>query len=206
MAGLPVDSETTIARSGDALWHDLRIKLEGFLAQRVDRDDVDDVVQETMIRIYRGLPSLRDNQLLGPWMYRVARNAATDHLRAQGRRLEEPSDLGHGVEPLTTVEGEEVDDFDAKALAAYASWWVKTVQEPYTEALTLVDLQGLTHRQAAEIVGVPVPTMKSRVQRGRRYVRNAIEECCEITLDRRNGVVEARPKPFRKAVRLLAHP
>ena len=65
---------------------------------------------------------------------------------------------------------------------------------PYREAITLTELQGLTQKDAAEMMGVSLSGMKSRVQRGRERIRAMFEACCEISLDCRGRVVacEAR--------------
>jgi RNA polymerase sigma-70 factor (ECF subfamily) len=58
----------------------------------------------------------------------------------------------------------------------------------YREAIILVELEGLTHREAANRLGISVPGMKSRVQRGRQQLRKLLDECCLIELDKRRGV------------------
>lgn len=65
---------------------------------------------------------------------------------------------------------------------------------PYREALTLTELEGVTQREAARMLGVSVSGMKSRVQRGRERLRELFEECCEIALDARSRVVGCAPR------------
>ena len=65
---------------------------------------------------------------------------------------------------------------------------------PYREALTLTELQGMTQKSAAEMVGVSLSGMKSRVQRGREHLRALFEDCCEIALDVRGHVVGFEPR------------
>ncbi len=60
----------------------------------------------------------------------------------------------------------------------------------YREALVLVELDRLTHRAAAERLGLSLSGMKSRVQRGRRRLKRLLRECCIIELDRRHRVVD----------------
>jgi RNA polymerase sigma-70 factor (ECF subfamily) len=66
---------------------------------------------------------------------------------------------------------------------------------PYREALHATEIDGLTMREAAEREGVSTPGMKSRVQRGRRLLRELFEACCEIALDPRGHVVDYTPRP-----------
>jgi RNA polymerase sigma-70 factor (ECF subfamily) len=71
---------------------------------------------------------------------------------------------------------------------------VARLPSPYREAVTLVELEGLTAREAAEMVGISVSGMKSRVQRGRAQLREMLDACCEIALDARGKVVEFTPR------------
>ena len=61
--------------------------------------------------------------------------------------------------------------------------------------VTLVELDGLTVREAAEMVGTSVSGMKSRVQRGRTQLRQLFDDCCEIALDARGKVIDYTPRP-----------
>ncbi len=176
--------------AGDRAWRELEAKLRPFVAKRVSEADVDDVVQDVFLRIQRGLPSLRDDQRLGPWVYQVARSAIADHGRAAARLA--------NVEPQRSEPTSEPDDADERAVArevaAYAALFVVMLPSPYREALTLTELQGLTQKEAAEMLGLSLSGMKSRVQRGRQKLRTALEECCDIALDARRRVVGCEPR------------
>jgi RNA polymerase sigma-70 factor (ECF subfamily) len=92
-----------------------------------------------------------------------------------------------------------LEDDDACAvgeeLAGYLAPFVATLPSPYREALTLVELEGLTQSQAAVMLGVSLSGMKSRVQRGRARLRKALEDCCDVALDARGRVVGFEPRP-----------
>jgi RNA polymerase sigma-70 factor (ECF subfamily) len=60
----------------------------------------------------------------------------------------------------------------------------------YREAVTLVELEGLTQNAAAKQLGLSVSGMKSRVQRGRRQLKRMLDECCLIRLDQRRSVMD----------------
>jgi RNA polymerase sigma-70 factor (ECF subfamily) len=59
----------------------------------------------------------------------------------------------------------------------------------------LVELEGLTQKQPAEVLGTSPSGMKSRVQRGRVRLRKTVEDCCDIALDARGRVVSCEPRP-----------
>ena len=166
-------------------WDELRGELHRFVARRVPPADAEDVVQEALLRIHRGLPAVRADGALVGWLYQVTRNAVVDHLRAR-RTVEEPDD---------EVPCElEIDDAAFLRLAQCVRPFVGMLASPYREAIELVELGGLSQVAAAARLGVPVPTMKSRVQRGRAQLRELLERCCAIDVDTRGHVVEVTPR------------
>lgn len=183
---------TTPAELNNRAVRELEDKLRPFVARRVRSDvDVDDVLQDVFLRVQRGLPSLRHGERFGPWVYRVTRSAVIDHMRAIARR-------GPPTEPATEVADEDdaLDDRAAEqAVAAHIALFVSLLPSPYREALTLTELEGLTQKEAAELVGISLSGMKSRVQRGRKLLRTALDECCVIALDARHRIVACEPRP-----------
>lgn len=172
-------------------WRELEARLRPFVARRVAAAaDVDDVVQDVFLRLQRGLPQLRDEDRFGPWVYRVARSAIGDHRRRAGRSREVDDD--DALEAAADSEPEEATA--ATDLALYVAPFVAMLPSPYREALTLTELEGLTQREAAEMSGVSLSGMKSRVQRGRELLRDALLECCHIALDARGGVMSCEPR------------
>jgi RNA polymerase sigma-70 factor, ECF subfamily len=168
------------------LWHDVDARLRPFIARRVDAQDVDDVLQDVFVRIHRGLASLRDEQRLTPWLFQIARNAIADNLRMRQRH------------PLATAAPDAPapppENLQEHLLAACIADFVARLPSPYREAVTLVELQGLTIKEAAEMSNISVSGMKSRVQRGRTQLRAAFEACCQIALDVRGKVIDVTPR------------
>lgn len=176
-----------------AAWKDLASKLRPFVARRVRSPaDVDDVVQDVFLRMQRGIAGLRDDERFGPWVYQVARSAIVDHQRVAARHVVVDGDPPEEAAPALD---EEDEDAVARDLATYVAPFVAMLPSPYREALTLTELEGLTQREAAEMLGVSLSGMKSRVQRGRKHLREALDACCHIALDARGRVVACEPRP-----------
>jgi RNA polymerase sigma-70 factor (ECF subfamily) len=152
--------------------------------------DAEDVLQDVLIRVHRGIDSLDDDQRFGPWVYRIASNAVMDHLRSRARRTRT---VGAGDVHDAGRAAENVDDLEAD-LGDCVALFVARLPSPYREAITLTELEGLTQKQAADMLGVSLSGMKSRVQRGRERIRRMFTECCELTLDARGRVVECTPR------------
>lgn len=177
--------------SAPAPWQDVAAQLRPFLARRVEAAEVDDVLQDVFVRVQRGLPGLRDEERFTSWLFQIARSSIAEHLRTRARHplTAEP------VEPELAAEPTDDDREAARSLARCVSLFVARLPSPYREAVTLVELEGLTVREAAEMAGTSVSGMKSRVQRGRAQLRRLFDECCEIALDARGKVIDYAPRP-----------
>ena len=173
-------------------WSDVAARLQPFIARRVPAPDVDDVLQDVLLRMHRGLASIRDEERMTSWMFQIARTAIADRARDRGRH---PLVGDTPDAEAASDDAGESDKPAARALASCLTMFVARLASPYREAITLVELEGMTVRAAAEMVGVSVSGMKSRVQRGRAQLRCALEECCEIAVDVRGGVTDIAPRP-----------
>jgi RNA polymerase sigma-70 factor, ECF subfamily len=172
------------------LWEDVAERLRPFVARQVPATDVDDVLQDVFVRMQRGLGSLREEERFTSWLFQVARSSVAEHVRAKARH---PVAADAGVELPAPIED---DDREAsRSLSACVSLFVARLPSPYREAVTLVELEGLTAREAAEMVGITVSGMKSRVQRGRAQLRTLFDQCCEIAIDARGKVTAYVPRP-----------
>ncbi len=171
-----------------AAWQHLRGDLQRFVAARVsDKSAVDDILQETFVKVYERGAQLRDEEHLAAWVFRIARNTIHDHGRRASRN---PVRLGE-----SEVDDRPADDDadDANLNEVIALWlkpFIATLPATYREALELTELGGLTQTQLSEHLGISVSGAKTRVQRGRRLLRQAIEGCCALELDTRGNVID----------------
>jgi RNA polymerase sigma-70 factor, ECF subfamily len=164
---------------------ELAAAIRAFVARRARTPhDVDDITQETLLRLYRSAPNLRDEHALEGWMYRIARSAIIDHYRRASVRAEpvdpEQIELRHSEQPDAPAA--------AESLAACLTPLLARIPDSYRTALELTDLGDLTQDQAATQLQLTTSGMKSRVQRGRRMLRDEITKCCRIELDARGAL------------------
>lgn len=141
------------------------------------RADLDDLVQETFLRVVRGLPTWRDEQPFAHWVLRIASNVGRDYFRRQAVRrrwLAEPRRTEDAVAP----EPEAIDPAADPAARAAANE-VKTMlaQLPPDERtlLTLHHLEGWSMAQVAAQFGWTVTATKLRAWRARRRLRALLE-------------------------------
>jgi RNA polymerase sigma-70 factor (ECF subfamily) len=174
-------------------WHELERHLRPYVARRVaSAADVDDLVQEILLRLHQNGASLRDNESFGGWVYRIAHNTIADRARAE-RRTPQAVAVDAGELPDSDAHRDEAADALRSELGQCLALFVSRLASPYREAITLTELQGLTQRQAADVLGISLTAMKSRVQRGRDKLRSMFEDCCSISSDARGRVLACEP-------------
>lgn len=125
-----------------------------------DRTLAEDVTQDTFLRAFRFINGYRGTQRFGSWLFAIARNCSMDGLRKRGTIAEHD-----GREQRVTPDASTRAELDA-ALAA--------VSAEHRDAFLLVEVFGLSYQEAADVLGVAVGTVKSRMFRARRALCAAI--------------------------------
>lgn len=172
-------------------WRDIEARLRPYVSRRVaSAGEVDDIVQEILVRVHKGLGSLRDDESFGGWVYRIAARTIADAAKSRAR---EPVVRGAAVMDPACGDRDEAADLQLE-LGECVALFVARLPSPYREAITLTELQGLTQKEAADMLGTSLPGMKSRVQRGRQKIREMFEQCCEISVDCRGRVVDCEAR------------
>lgn len=134
-----------------------------------NRDAALDAVQETFITVFRKADRYQERAAFSTWLYRVAVNTCYDQLRKAKRRRTEP--LPEHTDPADRQSGDAF--VSAELRPDIEDALAKTPME-FRSAVVLVDIQGLSLQQAAEILDVPVGTVKSRVFRGRKQLAKSL--------------------------------
>lgn len=166
--------------------------VRSFVSTRVrDHNDVDDITQKALLRLYRNVHTLRDAGALEGWAFQIARTTIADHYRRPAQRATpiDPAD----VEALLPGVEDRPDEDSTTAFAGCVGSLLARVPESYRRALVLTDVQGMTQQRAAVELGLTTSGMKSRVQRGRRMLRAEVAHCCRIALDSQGGLAELTP-------------
>jgi len=176
------------------IWSEFAALLRAFIARRVDSDaDADDILQEVFLRIHRHAGSLQRRERLVSWLFQITRNAITDFYRAPIRRRELPAGAPLDLEPRSEHAVSWVDESDtgaARELATCLGPMVAQLPPLYRDAVTLIDLEGLSQQEAAIRAGLSLSGMKSRVQRGRQALAQLLRNCCPIETDTTGAVMD----------------
>jgi RNA polymerase sigma-70 factor, ECF subfamily len=176
---------TTMPSPADAAheqtWLSYRAELVRFVTGRVgDEALADDIVHDVLLKALSQLESLADPTKLRAWLYRITRNTIVDYYRARRPSEPLPEDL-QADSPQAARRAEQ-------ELAPCLIPLLGTLPAVYRNALTLAEIDGLPQREIARREGLSLSGAKTRVQRARRMVRDAILDCCRVELDRRGSV------------------
>src|SRR5436309_2207039 len=165
-----------MAGEGSPTWEEVARDYGRFLytvAYRLtgNRDDAEDLVQEVLLRVRRGLETYQPGSMEG-WLSRIATNAFLDEKRRQKRRPldllpEEPERVlpaSAGADEALATEVLPDDIQDA----------LRGLPEDYRAAVVLCDVVGLPYQEIGAVLGVPVGTVRSRIHRGRALLREAL--------------------------------
>jgi RNA polymerase sigma-70 factor (ECF subfamily) len=131
-------------------------------------DDAREASQEAFLTCVRKLRGFRFDSAFGTWLYRVTANASYDLLR---RRKRAPTPVEELPEEASTV-----DEAEGTALGVDVHDALQRIPEDFRLVIVLHDLQGVPYDEVAEIVGVPVGTVKSRLHRGRVALGRLLRE------------------------------
>jgi len=167
----------------DKTWQGYRDALYRFILRRVDNAAIaEDIVQDVLVKAYIQRETLKEPSKLKPWLYQITRNAITDHYRRHKPMESLPQEL-----PQET--GEE-EDRGKQELAQCMAPLLDTLPDTYRQALKLSELEGVKQQEVASRLDISLSGAKSRVQRGRRMLRDALLQCCRVELDHRGNAVD----------------
>ena len=168
------------AKKGDSRAFDLLVlKYQGRVALLVSRylnnaAEVEDVTQEAFIKAYRALPNFRGDSAFYTWLYRIAANAAKNHLVALGRRPS--SDMALDDSEVFDVRGRLKDHESpdevimGQQLEMLISRTIKELPVELRAALTLREFEGLSYEEIADVLECPIGTVRSRIFRAREAI------------------------------------
>jgi RNA polymerase sigma-70 factor (ECF subfamily) len=168
----------------DIGWTETLSRLRSYIAARIsDSEAAADIAQDVIARSIAAGALERAHDLNG-WLFRAAQNAIVDHYRSRRVRLPD-SDLVEWAEPESDGPAPNRATRD---LARCVQPLIDELPAKYRDALVAVDIEGRTHHAAAAENGISTSGMKSRVQRGRRHLRDLLTECCAVHLSRDGAI------------------
>lgn len=149
------------------------------------RANAEDLVAEAVARAWEALPSLREREAFRSWVFRILNNAFVSNCRKPRSTAEhEPLDttddsfsLFDRLHPRILLWWDTPEtDFLNRLLRADLERAIDGLPDVFGEVVVLVDVQGLGYREVAELLDVPIGTIRSRLSRGRSQLQEALWE------------------------------
>jgi RNA polymerase sigma-70 factor, ECF subfamily len=176
------------------------------LAYRVigREEDARDVVQETFLRAFRALPGFKGQAKFSSWLYRIALNLCRDWIRR--RRRSPLVELPEGVDPVElaaeTGPAESIEELvSRKELSEAVAEAMLLLPEEQRTAIILKEYHGMTFQEIADLQGIPLSTVKTRLYQGLAVLRRNLERSGRMAPQMatlRQG--QGRPEPEERDV------
>lgn len=132
-----------------------------------NQHDADDLVQTVVERAWRHIGQLEPGAVLGPWMFGIMKNAWIDDRRARARRGEVALPEDSGAHPV-------ISPVDTDTTLWSVSAALEKLPEEQRLAVALVLVEGMSYKEAAELLEIPIGTLTSRLARGRTALAAAL--------------------------------
>lgn len=146
-----------------------------------DRSDAADVTQEVFLKAFRGIGAFRRGSSLKTWLYRIAVRESLNHRRWWHRHCRNEVSLDTPLrenQPVTQIEDSDATPFEqlaARETQAAVENALSQIPDIYRSAVILRDLEGLSYEEVAEVLETSIATVKTRILRGRRALKQLLD-------------------------------
>lgn len=147
-----------------------------------DRDEAMDLAQEAFFRVFKTLDRFREGEPFAPWFYRILRNACLNHVdKHRKRKTRSIHAQGDGDEGLPLPSGCLTPEQHAEASEQQRAFWqaVEKLPQKHREILMLRHFQDLDYQAMADVLGIPIGTVMSRLFHARQKLRALMEDYME---------------------------
>lgn len=147
--------------------------------------EAEDLVQETFLRAFRFFHRYDDSLPFTNWLYRIMSNAHIDGVRRKGRlrttSLEQPGTNGLATIELPDHTNSPDRDLWNRSMDEHVQAGLVQMTSEFRTAVLLADVEGMAYEEIAEVMGTSVGTVRSRIHRGRKQLRNFLMKRCPKT-------------------------
>ena len=155
-----------------AVYAEHQNQVRRILFRMIPDADVDDLVQETFIRVFQNMKNFRGDCQMSSWIYRIAMNTGRDYLRHKKRR----SWLSFSSDESYREQASENDHHGSREKIGDIEQAVNSLPVKLREVTVLASLQELSIKEISSVLQVPEGTVKSRLHKAREILRKKIKE------------------------------
>ncbi|HSR17011.1 MAG TPA: RNA polymerase sigma factor SigZ [Ignavibacteriaceae bacterium] len=188
----------------EEIWENFCCRIKSFIRKRVSNASAaEDIFQDVFLKIHSKIDTLKDDTKIRSWVYQIAQNTIIDYYRKHKTdSLDIESLLVNEQEefemsrnrPMAGIEISEASEIsEEEKIASGLKEIAESLPEKYAQAILLVEFEGLSQTEFARILGISVSGAKSRVQRGRQLIKDALMRCCHFEFDKYGTIIDSRP-------------
>lgn len=164
----------------ETVWNDHQIPLFNFITNKVESHAVaEDILQEIAIKLHAQISSNSEITNVKSWLFQVTRNSIADYFRKH-EKYAKPS-----LPPVEISNPSEVCVCDLSGFVIQ-----KYLPPTFSEPLFMSDIEGRPQKEIAEELNLSLTATKSRIQRGRKKLKELIDDCIEISFNNKNQIVD----------------
>jgi len=171
------------------IWDNYADDVKRFIFSKTKNNDLtDDLVQEVFIKVHTKIATLNDVEKLRSWLFTIAKNTVLDHFRVSKNNTNLQED---------TIEIEDEGNTPSKEHSEEDCLYgiVTKLPKKYRDPLFMADIKGMKQLVIAEVLKLPLPTVKSQIQRARKMIAKGYMDCCGFELNDKGFLVgEIRSK------------
>lgn len=164
------------------IWTELSHHLFNFIHTRVKvKEDAEDILTEVFEKVHLNIHQLKEDRKLESWVFQIARNAITDYYK-RTIPTEEIKDT-----PLTDEETTAEQELLVKLQQCMVNM-MGQLPDKYRKPLVMGELDGKNQQQVADVLGLSLPGAKSRIQRGRKMLKDMLVHCCKVDINEKRQI------------------
>lgn len=171
------------------IWDRFRYELLNFIKTKVnDEYKAEDILQEIFIKLYKNIDQLDDPDKLKPWLYKITNNTIIDYYRKR-------KDTAVQIEELEGVPEyqEESSNMNEEILTCLKSFLYE-LPDKYRDPLVMYEFKGMKHKDISEELNISMSGSKTRIQRAREKLKEALCQCCNIEFDAYGNIIDYKKK------------
>lgn len=155
------------------IWNTYSNDIKYFILSKVkDVVVADDLLQETFIKVHIKLDTLQDEDKLKSWLFAIARYTVLDYFRN--------NNITYEITEVDMIfEDQKLEHTKEDCLRGI----IKSLPKKYREPLFLYDIKGIKQTQISEQLQIPLPTIKSQIQRARKLIAQGFMDCCDFKVN-----------------------
>lgn len=172
------------------LWEQYHKQLLAFILRRVsNKKDAEDILHEVFIKIHKNIGNLKEESKFRPWIFQITRNLIIDFYRKEKLNFEFVS-----VDKNDIIQDEDEELLELNSCIVPM---INSLPKLYSHVLIQIEIEGKSQKQLANEINVSYSTIKSRVQRGRLLLKNALKKCCSYNISEDGKVHDLEKKQSR---------